>query len=223
MSVKAMAMVWDLECPKEYNGIEFRPSHKFTLLAYADHADHHGKNIFPAVLTVSKKTGLDERTTQRLTRDLTAMGIMVPDGQGPRGTNRFLLAYDDRGWHPVTLSGSQGDKSQNSLGDNSSGDIPSGDNVTPEFKEPEPNDSNLKDSLLKKIELHAVSAIPDWKVWNRIKNRIEEDSIFIVTEGEKIIISGLSERKGQFTEAQIWTAKYCKSFANTGLQLEFRE
>lgn len=80
-----------------------------------------------------------------------------------------------------------------------------------------------KDSLLKKIEMHAVSAIPEWRVWNPIKRRLEEDSISITGDGSKITISGLCVRQGQFTEAQVWTARYQKSFANTGLELEFRE
>lgn len=165
MSVKAMGMVWDLDCPKTYNGIEFRPSHKFTLLAYADHADHYGKNIFPAVSTISKKTGLDERTTQRLTRDLTTMGLMVLDGQGPRGTNRFSLAYDERGWHPVTLSTCQGDINNNSSGDIPSGDIPSGDNVPPEFKEPEPPIDSLTGKVWTDLLTILESSIPrrDWR------------------------------------------------------------
>lgn len=132
MSVKAQALVWDLECPKEYNGLMFKPSHKFVLIAYADHADHHGKNIYPAVPTIARKTGLDDRSVQRLTHDLESMGLIVDDGMGPRGTNRWLLPYAPGGdkLSPVTIC--QGDKNPESLGDIPSGDIPSGDKLSPE-------------------------------------------------------------------------------------------
>lgn len=135
MSVKAMGLVWDLECPKTYGEIIFRPSHKFTLLAYADHADHHGKNIYPAIGTIAKKTGLDERTVQRITSELVTIGFMVSDGHGPRGTNKWSLAYSDGGWRGVTPGVVPGDKTEKSLGDIPSGDIPSGGVVSPDLKE----------------------------------------------------------------------------------------
>jgi hypothetical protein len=160
MSVKAMGLVWDLECPKVYNGVEFRPSHKFTLLAYADHADHQGKNIWPSVKTIAKKTGFDERSVQRLTNDLEAMGFLVEDGQGPKGTNKWYLAFNDGGWQPVTPTHRQGDKNEDSLGDIPSGDIPSGDSVSPEFKEPEPDLKNLKE-------------IPEEKFWQSVLGQLK--------------------------------------------------
>lgn len=161
MSVKAMGLVWDLECPTKYNGVDFRPSHKFTLLAYADHADHHGKNIYPAVKTISNKTGLDERTVQRLTSDLEAMGLLTADGHGPRGTNKWFLPYDEGGWRGVTPGTVTGDKNQKSLGDIPSGDIPSGDMVPPELKE-----LNLTNLYINKdIEV----------LWDNTKIKLKED------------------------------------------------
>lgn len=147
MSVKASGLVWDLECPKEYNGIMFRPSHKFVLAAYADHADHHGKNIWPSVPTIAKKTGFDERSVQRLTNDLQAMGLLVEDGQGPRGTNKWYLPYDEGGGRVSPRQAVTGDKSEDSLGDIPSGDIPSGDSVPPELKEQNPPLTETEDSL----------------------------------------------------------------------------
>ena len=138
MSVKAQALVWDLVCPGMINGVAFRPSHKYALIAYADHADHAGKNIYPAVPTISRKTGLDDRTVQRLTHDLECMGLLIEDGMGPKGTNKWKLPFNAGGdrLSPVALR--RGDKNDKSLGDIPSGDIPSGDMVTPELKEPEP-------------------------------------------------------------------------------------
>ena len=51
MSVKVMGWVWDQDLPRD---------EKFILLAYADHANHEGYNVYPAVATVAKKTGYSE-------------------------------------------------------------------------------------------------------------------------------------------------------------------
>ena len=133
MSVKAMSLVWDMPCPETFNNLAFKPSHKYTLIAYADHADHLGRNIYPAVPTIAKKTGLDERTIQRLTKDLNDMGLLVDDGQGPRGTKRWKLPYDEGGDNLSPVTNCRGDKSKKSLGDIPSGDIPSGDNLSPKL------------------------------------------------------------------------------------------
>jgi hypothetical protein len=138
MSVKAIALVWDFPCPQKIGETEFKPSHKYVLVAYADHADHNGKNIYPAVPTIAAKTGLDDRTIQRLTHDLEEMGLLVGDGYGPRGTNRWQLPFSAGGDKLSPVAICRGDKNQKSLGDIPSGDIPSGDKLTPELKEPEP-------------------------------------------------------------------------------------
>ena len=135
MSVKAMGLVWDMPCPNVINDIEYKPGHKYVLLAYADHADHNGKNIYPAVGTIARKTGYDERTIQRLTHEMETMGLLISDGDGPRGTNRFHLPYASGGDKLSPLTNCQGDKNAESLGDIPSGDIPSGDNLSPELKE----------------------------------------------------------------------------------------
>ena len=121
MSVKAMGLVWDMECPKDWNGITFSPSHKFVLIAYADHADHNGRNIYPAVITIQHKTGYSERNVQYLTRGLEQLGILLSDGQGPKGTNKWMLAVDEGGAKiaPVQIIG--GANRDQSLGANLSG------------------------------------------------------------------------------------------------------
>lgn len=140
MSVKAMSLVWDLPCPTNHNGKDFKPGHKFVLLGYADHADHFGKNIYPAVMTIASKTGYDERSVQRLTNELNEMGLLLPDGQGPRGTNRWMIPFDGGGDKISPLTKNRGDISS---GDIPSGDIPSGDKMSPELKESTQNDINL--------------------------------------------------------------------------------
>lgn len=76
MSIKAMSLVWEFPCPSMVDEFEFKPGHKYVLIAYADHADHHGRNIYPAVSTIAKKTGYDERSVQRLTKELNGMGLL---------------------------------------------------------------------------------------------------------------------------------------------------
>ena len=136
MSAKATGLVWDLECPREVNGIAFRPAHKFTLVAYADHADHNGKNIWPAVPTIAKKTGYEARSITRLTNDLEEMGYLIADGTGPRGTNKWKLPYNDRGDGLSPRRPVRGDIDDKSLGDSALGDSASDDPVSPELTEP---------------------------------------------------------------------------------------
>ena len=157
MSVKAMSLVWDMECPSRIKGADFLPTHKFVLIAYADHADHNSRNIYPAVATIAKKTGFSERTIQRTTHDLEEMGLLIEDGTGPRGTNKWMLGGD-------TVSGvtpRQGDKKRKSLGDIPSGDIPSGDTMTPELKEQ--NRENI-----------STPYIESSSVWAQIKDKLKE-------------------------------------------------
>lgn len=147
MSVKAMSLVWELPCPSHINEIEFKPGHKYVLIAYADHADHNGKNIYPAVETIAKKTGYEARSVQRLTRELEEMGLLVSDGSGPRGTNRFFVPFSRGGDKISPLTNRQGDKSEKSLGDIPSGDIPSGDNLSPELNNLNPQKLSISNTI----------------------------------------------------------------------------
>lgn len=76
MSVKVMGLVWDEPLSRDM---------KFVLLAYADHADHAGRNIYPAIETVAHKTGYDVRSVQRITSKLEQAGYLVLDGGARRG------------------------------------------------------------------------------------------------------------------------------------------
>lgn len=124
MSVKAMGKVWDTDLPS---------NKKFVLLAYADHAHHDGTNIYPAIETIAEKTGYHERSVQRITRELEAEGYLVPDGQGPKGTNKWYIPYSDQGDKIAPLT------DHTEMGDIPSGDIPSGDKIAPESEQPSIN------------------------------------------------------------------------------------
>lgn len=185
MSVKAQALVWDLECPKQYGEIAFKPSHKYTLIAYADHADHAGKNIYPAIPTIAKKTGLDERTIQRLTHDMEEIGLLIEDGVGPKGTNRWRLPYSDGGDKLSPASKCQGDKSDQSLGDIPSGDNPSGDNLTPELKEPEPIYKDIWEKILQSLQSQMSRAVFESRVKTCRLYSIEEGIVTIEARDEE--------------------------------------
>lgn len=86
MSGLVMGLVWELPL----NG-DFGRAEKYILLAYADHADQNGGNIFPSVDLVSEKTGYAERAVQMSTRTLEKLGYLVACGFGPNGTNRFRI------------------------------------------------------------------------------------------------------------------------------------
>jgi DNA-binding MarR family transcriptional regulator len=227
MSVKAMALVWDLECPKDYNELTFKPNHKFVLIAYADHADHNGKSIYPAVSTIAKKTGYEERSIQRITSELESMGLLVEDGQGPKGTNRWYIPVNSGGDKISPLTKFRGDKNEKSLGDISSGDISSGDKMTPELKEPKPLYINqeLKDSCLSILQEYGYSVFGNTRTgWLKFIHKLNEDTVSITGDRKKIVVSGLSEKyDAQFTLAQVWQEKYAPSFANLGLDLTFTE
>jgi hypothetical protein len=76
MSVKIMGAIWDLDLPHEL---------AWTLMAYADHADHDGRNCYPGNKLIAYKTGYSERTVQRCTAALVLRGILTVERAGGRG------------------------------------------------------------------------------------------------------------------------------------------
>lgn len=73
MSVRQMALAWELDLPKP---------EKFLLLALADHADHDGQGARPSVARLAWKTGDSRRTVQRLLRSLEARGLIEVERMG---------------------------------------------------------------------------------------------------------------------------------------------
>jgi DnaD/phage-associated family protein len=68
---------------------KFNSDAKFIATVYADHAWEDGTHAYPAVETVAGITGLSSRTVQRYLRVLEDIGMLIPNGKGPRGTNRY--------------------------------------------------------------------------------------------------------------------------------------
>ena len=69
MSGLIMGLVWEQPISET-----FKRADKYVLLAYADHADQNGRNIFPSIGLISAKTGYEERQVQRISRELEVNG-----------------------------------------------------------------------------------------------------------------------------------------------------
>jgi hypothetical protein len=90
-----------------------------------------------------------------------------------------------------------------------------------------------KDSLIETITSVALSIFPDIAAWWNVRGILNRPSVQItgdvgkrpsLDDPARIVISGLSEKPkgGQFTLAEIWEQRFTKSFANQGIQIEFR-
>lgn len=79
MSVKVMGLVWDQDDRLESN-------RRFVMVALADHADHNGKNAYPGIELLARKTGYTERSVQRILQSLILEGWISADRRsGGRG------------------------------------------------------------------------------------------------------------------------------------------
>lgn len=161
MSVKVMGAVWDLPAS------EIEPRQKYVLLAYADHADHTGRNVFPSIALIARKTGYDERSVQRITRELEALGFLIAEGGQAGG--RAMSAH----WR-IPLNGDKlspfpiGERVTNEplKGDTPEADLPvKGDKLSPEYLTEEPNlelenesDTSARILLLKAIDQTGIRA-----------------------------------------------------------------
>ena len=85
MSVKIMGIVWEADLPQR---------EKFVLLAYADHADHDGNNVYPSIGLIAWKTGYEPRSIQRITKVKIDKNILIPSGSSKYGTNKYSIAVD---------------------------------------------------------------------------------------------------------------------------------
>ena len=205
MSIKAMSLVWELECPAEWNGLRFTSSHKFVLLAYADHADHEGKSMYPAIRTIRNKTGYaTERQIQRITHQLEKMGMLLPDGIGPRGTHRWMLPFDEGGVKITPPQILQGDIYDKSLGDIPLGDIPLGVKITPELKEPELNTSILNKNYLILVQAGETIFDAQSHQWREIRDTLEHCKIS--QKQGRIIVKGIG------ADAEKYQERYARSF-----------
>ena len=68
MSVKLMAIVWELDLP---------PGEKLVLLALADQANDDGRQCWPAVETIAHRSGQGVRTVRRALASLETAGHLT--------------------------------------------------------------------------------------------------------------------------------------------------
>lgn len=85
MSIRVMALVWDSN---------LRSMERLVLLAYADHADHDGNNVYPSLGTIARKTGLSRRSVMRIRTRLEDAGIMVATARNDREPTCFRIAKE---------------------------------------------------------------------------------------------------------------------------------
>jgi hypothetical protein len=64
---------------------------KMILLIYANFANDEGSNIFPSVGKVALMAGMSERTIQNETKAMKKEEILINEGHGPKGTNRYKI------------------------------------------------------------------------------------------------------------------------------------
>ena len=86
MSIRLMTMVWDVEFPTQ--------SQKLIALKLADYAADAGGSVFPAVNTIARHAGCDERTVQRALKAFRACGflhLVKEGGTGPKATNQWQI------------------------------------------------------------------------------------------------------------------------------------
>lgn len=86
MSVKVMGAVWESALPQR---------EKFVLLAFADHADHEGKKVFPSVGLVAWKTGYTTRSIRRIVKTLVEKEYLVQEGKTKYGTKLYRIALEN--------------------------------------------------------------------------------------------------------------------------------
>jgi hypothetical protein len=82
MSIEAVA--WALSVPVGGN-------EKIMLLGLANHAHPDGSETYPSLDTLATYGSCDRSTARRNVRKLCAAGLIVEDGKGPRGTDKYRL------------------------------------------------------------------------------------------------------------------------------------
>src|SRR5262245_27068310 len=87
MSIKVMSHVWTHS--------KQRGSYLVTMLAIADYAHDDGKNAYPSIATLAKKTRMTERNVQLVLRKLVDdEELVIEFNAGPHGCNRYAIPLD---------------------------------------------------------------------------------------------------------------------------------
>jgi len=87
LSIKVMEWVW--------NNSSARDGQLLVLLAIADNANHEGRNAFPSIAELCRKSRLSQRGVRYALRGLEEAGCVVTTLQaGPGGCNRYQVVMD---------------------------------------------------------------------------------------------------------------------------------
>ena len=87
MSIRMMNDVWKYAPAKG--------SELLLLLAIADFADDDGRNAWPSMSTLAKKTRLSERAVRYIIKELEERGLLeVKYNAGRKNTNRYVIILD---------------------------------------------------------------------------------------------------------------------------------
>lgn len=87
MSIKVMEWVW--------NHSSARDGQLLVLLAIADNANHEGRNAFPSIAELCRKSRLSQRGVRYALRGLEEAGCVITTPQaGPGGCNRYQVVMD---------------------------------------------------------------------------------------------------------------------------------
>jgi hypothetical protein len=86
MSVTALTAVFDLD-PSLVT-----PTERLVLLALAWHADEHGRNAWPAISTLARKTSLSRRGVATVLPALKEKGLVHVQSKAARGTVRYAVS-----------------------------------------------------------------------------------------------------------------------------------
>ena len=83
MSVRAMTWAWEQSIP---------PNGKIVLLALADHAHDDGRNAYPSLGRLARKTGYSDRQVQRILTELCRTGLIAVQAEAtPNRPTAYLL------------------------------------------------------------------------------------------------------------------------------------
>jgi hypothetical protein len=216
---------------------------KIVLLAIADNADDFGENSYQSFETLATKASVDRRSVMRVVRALVANGFLEVAGISAYGTNNYTVCLDKLGHPPKKRAKTGRPKSGDSealltrIGDagakTSDPEVKTGDSVTesddhesPEssFKHPSSiREPNIKDTCLEILQRYAASIFLDYMKWHKLKLRLQKEDVIIAGDDKLMTIAGLSQRIGQFSEAEVYQDKYAPSFAKFGLLISFQE
>jgi len=84
MSVEQSSKAWQLN---------IQGSLKLVLLSLADHADSHGRHVFPSQEFTSQRCGISVRQVRRLLHQLEEMGLIIPVAY-PKGGRKHATEYE---------------------------------------------------------------------------------------------------------------------------------